>query len=366
MKKCMKEGFAIVTAFAMLFSFGGNTAIAATEPSVRLQCSILDQNQADTISDYLEYCIVNKYEGYYNFDDFRVIFHNEQYLDDIYSVDVDVITDMTLIRNPEDSAVVSGMKQEVQRLATTRQNNMAQNVLDNYLDEVSEYYNKPVETGFLFRINIAAATVDGVNTATEFDSFHRVDAEDGVILTPASQNEVFTEIGTKEDGKNLLSAEIAVLENRSVSYDKDEAVSYAVDNATAEPEFSSANGLGSDCANFVSKCINAGGIPVDNPGKWYPAPSPGSYAGENWMRTGYNKNGGVVPYMTDKGYFTSTTSGSATLGSILYWNNKSHVALVTQIDGYTIKYSQHSSSAQSSTYFTYDSSQNITFYKPVI
>lgn len=366
MRGLMKKGLAIGTAFVMLFSFSGNTAIAASESDVRLQCSILDQNQANKISEYLEDCIVRKYEGYYSFDDFRVIFHNEQYLDDTYSVDVDVIADMTLIRKPEDSAVVRGMKQEVQKLAATRQNNMAQQVLDNYLNEVSEYYNKPIETGFLFRVNIAAVTADRVNITTDFDSFHRVDAEDGAILTPASPNETFTEIGTEEDGKNLLSTEIAFLENRAVSYDKDKAVSYAVNNATAEPEFSPANGLGSDCANFVSKCINAGGIPIDNPGKWYPAPSAGSYAGENWMRTGYNKNGGVVPYMTDKGYFTSTTSGSATLGSILYWNDKSHVALVTQMDGYTIKYSQHSSSAQSSTYFTYNSNQNITFYKPIV
>jgi hypothetical protein len=45
-------------------------------------------------------------------------------------------------------------------------------------------------------------------------------------------------------------------------------VKYAIDNVTATPEFSSGNGLGSDCANFVSKCINAGGIPIDNAGKW--------------------------------------------------------------------------------------------------
>ncbi len=49
---------------------------------------------------------------------------------------------------------------------------------------------------------------------------------------------------------------------------QDTAVKYAIDNVTATPEFSSDNGLGSDCANFVSKCINAGSIPIDNAGKW--------------------------------------------------------------------------------------------------
>ena len=36
--------------------------------------------------------------------------------------------------------------QHLQQLAATRQDNMAQKVLNNYLDEVTEYYNKPVET----------------------------------------------------------------------------------------------------------------------------------------------------------------------------------------------------------------------------
>lgn len=88
----------------------------------------------------------------------------------------------------------------------------------------------------------------------------------------------------------------------SVSYDADAAVKYAIDNATATPEFSSDNGLGSDCANFVSKCINAGGIPIDNAG----------------------------------------------------------------YDGYTIEYSQHSSSKQDKVYHTLSDSKTVTLYKPTV
>ena len=45
--------------------------------------------------------------------------------------------------------------------------------------------------------------------------------------------------------------------------------------------------MGSDCANFVLKCLHAGGIPIDKDGKWYPSSQSGAYAGDNWMRTGY-------------------------------------------------------------------------------
>ena len=108
-----------------------------------------------------------------------------------------------------------------------------------------------------------------------------------------------------------------------------------------EPEFSSANGMGSDCANFVSKCINAG---------------------DNWMRTGYYDNGGVKTYMTNKGYFQKTTKAKAKKGGFMFWNNTSHVALVVSNDGTTVKYSQHSSVKQSQVTKTYTSALDVSFY----
>lgn len=72
--------------------------------------------------------------------------------------------------------------------------------------------------------------------------------------------------------------------------------------------------------------------------------------------------------MTDKGYFASVSSSAdATEGSIMYYNTKSHVALVTLIDGSTIKYSHHSSVAKTSVYYVYDSSKDdVTFYVPQV
>ena len=61
-------------------------------------------------------------------------------------------------------------------------------------------------------------------------------------------------------------------------------------------------------------------------------------AGENWIRTGYNKNGGVIPYFTEKGYIYSVTDAVVQKGTLMYWTANSHVAIVTYADGSTIKY----------------------------
>ncbi len=61
------------------------------------------------------------------------------------------------------------------------------------------------------------------------------------------------------------------------------------------------------------------------------------------MRTGYYPNmGGVVKYMTSKGYFYKQNNESKVFaGSIMNWKARSHVALVTYGDTVTIKYAQH-------------------------
>lgn len=49
------------------------------------------------------------------------------------------------------------------------------------------------------------------------------------------------------------------------------------------------------------------------------------------------------------------------------YNTKSHVAMVTLIDGSTIKYSHHSNVQKTSVYYVYDSgSDNVTFYVPQV
>jgi len=88
------------------------------------------------------------------------------------------------------------------------------------------------------------------------------------------------------------------------------------------------------------------------------------------MRTGYYAGmGGVVPYMVDKEYFYEQSDESKVYaGSIMYWNDESHVALVTYGDTVKIKYSQHSNvklSEKKAVNVLYESDEvSATFYMP--
>lgn len=51
-------------------------------------------------------------------------------------------------------------------------------------------------------------------------------------------------------------------------------------------------------------------------------------------------------------------------GGFLFWNNKSHVALVVSNSGGTLKYSQHSNEKQTKAVWTYDEKQSTTCFNP--
>lgn len=364
-KKLKQKVNSFVMASVMLASvmLPGLSVSAAQTSNVTLDNISLQEDQIDIIVDAVVENIEQNYADVYAFDNYDITIHNETEEDGMLGIDVDVLVDMTLIRNPQDSPYVSGMKAAVDEIEDAAEKEFAQQELDAYLEMVMPYYNVPVLTGFLYRVYIPTTMAMDAEGAFEFDMYHRMDITDEeVILSEVSDNETYTEIGDAEDGREHINEVlVSPLSTMAVSYSKSDAVDYAVEHAKDVPEYSAANNNGSDCANFVSKCVNAGGIPQDKSGNWYQGST-------NWIRTGYNKNGGVVPYLTGKGYFAAvSSSSSATLGSIMYYNNKSHVAMVTLIDGYTIKYSHHSNVTKDSVYYVYNSStDNVTFYVPQV
>lgn len=154
-------------------------------------------------------------------------------------------------------------------------------------------------------------------------------------------------------------------EPRAVTYKRLTAAQYAIDHGKDEPEMVNL-GYGTDCANFVSWCICAGGIPRDwssAEAGWYNSVN-GQIPSNNWMRTVYNNNGSVRPYMVDNGYFkkSSVTTGAkgAYAGAFLYWKESSHVAFVTAGDGQSIYYSEHGSSQKNYTNVEFPASKYST------
>lgn len=300
--------------------------------------------------------IKKNYAGVYAFDYYDITVHNQTEAGDVLYVDVDVLVYMTLIRNPEDSPYVMGMKLALDAIEGAAEKEIAAQAYNAYLQKVMPYYNLPVLTGFSYRVYIPTIMILNPEIGFGFDLYHRTS-----ILSKVTEDEQYTELGQYEDGINYMNEALvrAAAGPGNTLYYAPGAVAYAVAYATDVPEYSAANNNGSDCANFVSKCINAGGIPQDIAGNWYQ----GSI---NWVRTGFYNIGGVVPYLTGKGYFRPVSSGSrATEGSIMYYNTKSHVAIVTLNDGSTIRYSHHSNMPKSSVYYVYDSKIDpVTFYVP--
>lgn len=135
---------------------------------------------------------------------------------------------------------------------------------------------------------------------------------------------------------------------RDVSYHIPSAVEYAYTHGWDVPQYSSANGLGSDCANFVSRCLMAGGISADYAGNWYPSSSWGSYGSNNWIRTGYTASmGGVIIYMRNRNLlYKQSNRVNVTAGSVLFYHDTSHVGFLTYSDGEVMTYADHSNSSK--------------------
>lgn len=260
-------------------------------------------------------------------------------------VDIDITADMMLTQHPDDNEYLQGLKAAVMSVENSNDRTIINEIIDEQISDIENlYYMKPDRTAFLYTVEIDPMGASGYNLyyRSDFETTIRIPFEKMYKYSPTTaevnakvQSDLIALLDTIPESVNAVNA---------VQYNRLLARDYAQSHATDQPEFSAANGQGSDCANFVSKSLNYGGIPIDRSGGWYPS-SDGTTAtcGVNWMRTGYYNNGGVVPYMTGKGYFYHQPVESMVFaGSIMYQTNASHVMITTYGDTEVIKYAQHS------------------------
>lgn len=106
-----------------------------------------------------------------------------------------------------------------------------------------------------------------------------------------------------------------------------------------------------DCANYVSQCLYAGGIPQTT--TWAPAKTP-------WINTGYSTSiYGLKDYMLEYDYAIPVSKSSVEPGGFIAMTTISHVMFVVYNDGYTVKYDAHSSDRYQSSTTT---GTNMEFY----
>ena len=92
------------------------------------------------------------------------------------------------------------------------------------------------------------------------------------------------------------------------------------------------NACHSDCADFVSQAMHAGGIPLD-PGKWERLKD----GNNDWAWTNIR---GLKAYMTSKGYWNESNFSNCNAGNILL-TSSGHIVMITLNDGITHRYSGH-------------------------
>lgn len=348
----MKKIYALI--IAMLCVFTSVSSVYAVEETISTQINALYESIADQLIDHIDY----KYGNVYSFENFDYEIQNVREDENYKYVDINIITDMTLTQHPSKSNYVIAMREQANNINDNNTKSFVNAEIDDYVDEITRHcYNVTEKSVFKYTAKVEKSSVSRTALSQSCQLMYRVDVSDNeCIVTPmgtvtkvdSNYDEAYAAatatITSYIQTKTQLANASTTATRTTVVYDRIEARDYALEHATDEPEFSAANQQGSDCANFVSKALNAGGFPVDYENDWHPS-SNGTFAtcGINWMRTGYYNNGGVVPYMVSQGYFyEQTNENRVNAGSIMYWNTSSHVALVTYGDTVTIKYTQHS------------------------
>lgn len=315
--------------------------------------------------------IINDYEDLYKLENFEFETFSFKYNNEDYT-GINVYVDMTLIKHPEDFEYFKGLRDGVEKLDNIEKMEIEKDINARLEEIEKECYGVRDRSTFTY----AVKTSDLSNKYTvkysmnPLDKFYyRVDADEVTLYSANNLVKPNTEkdynnglMETKNMLEKLQVQKIKSISRRRTYYDRVAARNWALDNAYAEQEFPSSEVNGSDCANFVSKALNEGGIPEDRSGDWYRASHWGGWPGDNWFRTGHNNNGGVVPYMVDNGYFyRERDESSISAGCIMNWLDTSHVALVTYGDSVTIKYTEHGRRPTRNTVYRPDSI-NVSFY----
>jgi hypothetical protein len=339
----------VMLAYLVFISVSGTVGATAQ--------SLSSPEQKAIWAEEIEEFIWSKYGDIYAFDNFDFSYTNERIENGSGWIDINVIVDMTLIRHPSDSPFVLGMEAELALIDDPARANEIQEEIDNYINETSAYYNVPDSTGFQYTIEFPVVTAFSIGNSPEPEQLYHRETflENEYAISPVSPDETIEipEVSEAMGREAVIQFEVQMnnytpfVMSANWTYDRLDARDYALDHGTDMPEFYEDGH--SDCANFVSKAINAGGIPTQNgsgtANKWYPATTFGNVgtASLNWIRTGSNGTNGVTIYMVNKGYFyEQANTGLVYAGSIAYKTTSSHVALVTYGDGSVIKITDHS------------------------
>lgn len=242
--------------------------------------------------------------------------------------------------------------------------------IDFRLSYLEQYINKPVNGNYYLKV-----TAD-VNDGTLDTNSIRILAENVDEYVPFDEMLPESEEQIEQEGLNDMQAVInsedeGFKSSLYASYSRVDAVDYAnmwtgVDvtdcdvhgtscgiyqdraywNTDTYPYY--AELLHNDCADFVSQCLNAGGIPMDSTWKRGATGTPA------WVNVSSLKS-----YMVNKGYWTSATISTCLSGGVIF-TSSSHVVMCVENDSITKYYTGHTNDR---VYAPYTNPSGWVYYK---
>lgn len=356
-----------ISTFASESSSDSN-AVVTTE----LEQDIIDEVCSQVIESYAEYYTIPQISGVIR--EVEPVIGGSNYIVDVS------FTKILLADDASELPYIQGMTASVAEIKNATLKAEAQKNLDARIDELNTLYiGAEQEENSSFKVfvpivNTRAFSTDSSYTITFVSESGEMPME---AFEPQSEEELYQE-GAESVSLNAVAnaapvGAVAAVNKTNPSsakdYDRLRAKSYVETYSCGNcpPTYHScANKAyefisGRDCANFVSQAINYAGISREN--NWKPYTN-------TWVNTGKDPSiYGLVEYMVDQGFFFETSNKyKAFAGSIVYWNQRSHVGMVNANDTVTMTYCSHTNDRKSSSFRSWTSANpdtDVKFFVPV-
>lgn len=374
----MKKALCLFLIFNIMCA--GSISVAAvdsysdisTSASSELEKKIINEVCSQVIESYAEYYRIPSISGVIR--EVETVSGGSNYVVDVS------FTKILLADDASKLPYIKGMNAAVEEIENDTLKAEAQKNLDIRISELNALYiGVEQEENSSFKVFVPADNTRTCNIDDEYDI--KFLDEIGEIsmdaFKPQSELELYRE-GVESVSANYLTNDLyrknivsANKTNSSIAkdYDRIRAKKYVETYSCGKcssTSHSCANKSytffsGNDCANFVSQAINYAGISRES--NWKPYTT-------TWINTGWSSSQyGLVEYMVDQGFFFETSNkNKAFAGSIIYWNQYSHVGMVNANDTVTMTYCSHTNDRKSSSFKSWTGSTSgtdVKFFVPV-
>ena len=344
--------------------------------------SIISRDKLINIFDELTQRLQLRLGNQYMLENFCFDF-TERVVGNVLYVDIDVYFYMTLLQHPRYGSFAQGMIEVMQTQESEIDQYAVQSAINKILLDAAEVYYAPILTRVLYSISFGNINDSRMVGTTNYEIYYRMNSEDGILLSSVeavlqrsiSDNDAFLHgmFVAQEALASPVEFEIGAFSTRP-TFRRLGARDWARANAyhsRGHRYYLPPDVPGTNCANFVSWALhNGGGLPQVNQNTstqtWRSGWTSAGFRwpGDHWIRTGFHSNGGVTTYMVQRNWFVRETDWRrVAAGSIMFWTNTSHVALVTAGDTINVWFAENGARQSSNTLFN-PNTHIVRFYVP--